>query len=70
MSSPTVQNVDVEAQTQATKATDAGVEYTVPTHKKLIALSGYFFLSLGLTLQSKMLLGKVRDQLDDLLRNY
>lgn len=36
-----------------------GVEYAIPTHKKMVALGGYFLLSLGLTLQSKMILGKV-----------
>jgi len=54
---------DVEAQrnnapSQPTSDT-TGVEYTVPTHKKMVALGGYFLLSLGLTIQSKMILGKV-----------
>lgn len=54
---------DLEAQQDAppipTLSDTTGVEYSVPTHKKMVALGGYFLLSLGLTLQSKMILGKV-----------
>ena len=68
VNSPALRDGDVEAQRarEASKQTDAGVEYTVPTAKKLIALSFYFFLSLALTIQSKMLLGKVRWEYPDL----
>ena len=60
------ENGDVEAQSPdrsmaaEPEKTSVGIEYTVSLHKKLAALSFYFFLSLGLTIQSKMLLGKVR----------
>ena len=74
MTSPIARDGDVEAQRhdrpqQIAPAGDtSGVEYTVPTHKKLIALSFYFFLSLGLTIQSKMLLGKVKYPIRVVLR--
>lgn len=35
-------------------------EYTIPTQKKMIYLSVYFGLNLGLTLYNKALLGNVR----------
>lgn len=59
-------NGDIEAQRHdrsmvaEPEKTSAGIEYGVSLHKKLVALSFYFFLSLGLTIQSKVLLGKVR----------
>lgn len=50
---------DVEAQRHGPSTPAAGaVEYEVPLHQKLVALSFYFFLSLGLTLQSKIVLQK------------
>ena len=62
-SSPTRDGRDLEAQNetpqQQNAPSDKGLEYTIPTHTKLIALGGYFLLSLALTLQSKMILGKV-----------
>jgi hypothetical protein len=63
LNTPTGRDGDLEAQRDAPpppQATvgDAGMEYTIPTHTKLMALGGYFLLSLVLTLQSKMLLGK------------
>ena len=64
MDSPTGRDGDLEAQLEvappsAPLSDTTGVEYTVPTHKKMVALGGYFLLSLGLTIQSKMILGKV-----------
>ena len=68
MNSPTGgRDGDVEAQRNAPSqraptSDTTGVEYTVPTHKKMVALGSYFLLSLGLTIQSKMILGKVSYQ--------
>jgi hypothetical protein len=57
-----VEESDVEAQCVPTadrSAPSVAKEYRVSLQTKLVALSFYMFLSLGLTLQSKMLLGKV-----------
>ena len=62
LSNPTRGVGDLEAQEelpQQNAPKDKGLEYTIPTHTKLVALAGYFLLSLALTLQSKMILGKV-----------
>ncbi|KAH8812800.1 TPT-domain-containing protein [Xylogone sp. PMI_703] len=50
---------DVEAQKGSSTPAAGATEYEVPLHQKLVALSFYFFLSLGLTLQSKIVLQKV-----------
>lgn len=46
-----------------TPSSPTAVEYGIPTQKKLIYLSVYFGLNLGLTLYNKALLGNVSFQL-------
>ena len=51
---------DLESQSETPKEASNAVEYSVSMTTKAISLVIYFLLSLGLTIQSKMLLGKVR----------
>lgn len=50
---------DVEAQKTETTTPAAPVEYTVSTSRKLIFLSVYFLLNLGLTLSNKAVMQRV-----------
>lgn len=68
------ESVDLEAQKEENRLSpqvspsaqsgSGAIEYEVSLHKKLVALAFYFFLSLGLTLQSKIVLQKVRHIVD------
>jgi hypothetical protein len=51
---------DLESQSETPNEASNAVEYSVSMTTKAISLVIYFLLSLGLTIQSKMLLGKVR----------
>jgi hypothetical protein len=51
---------DLESQNETPNEASNAVEYSVSMTTKAISLVTYFFLSLSLTIQSKMLLGKVR----------
>ena len=51
---------DLESQSKTPNEASNAVEYGVSMTTKAISLVLYFLLSLGLTIQSKMLLGKVR----------
>jgi hypothetical protein len=51
---------DLESQSETPNEASNAVEYSVSMTTKAISLVVYFLLSLGLTIQSKMLLGKVR----------
>jgi hypothetical protein len=51
---------DLESQSEAPNEASNAVEYSVSMTTKAISLVIYFLLSLGLTIQSKVLLGKVR----------
>jgi hypothetical protein len=50
---------DLESQSTTPNESSNAVEYDVSMTTKAVALILYFLLSLGLTIQSKMLLGKV-----------
>jgi hypothetical protein len=51
---------DLESQSETPNEASNAVEYSVSMTSKAISLVIYFLLSLSLTIQSKMLLGKVR----------
>ena len=58
--SPMALYQDLESQSETPNEASTAVEYSVSMTTKAISLVVYFLLSLGLTIQSKMLLGKVR----------